>query len=111
MQIILPWPNWKLSPNNRCHWRIKYKLRELQKAIGYNIAIENVPVKQSTYALHIIFHPPTRRGYDLDNSLSACKGYLDSIAEAWQVNDKNFRPITIDFGSIIKNGAVILKVI
>lgn len=54
----------------------------------------------------IIFSPPSRRGFDLDNALASIKAGIDGISEAWGINDKFFRPISIDFGDVKKNGEV-----
>lgn len=58
----------------------------------------------------IIFHPPSARGFDLDNALASIKSGLDGIAESWGVNDKMFRPITIDFGDKVDNGHVSISI-
>ena len=65
---------------------------------------------QETYALSIIFYPPDGRHRDLDNCLSSCKSFLDGIADAWHVNDKQFRPITIDFGDVKAPGKISIEV-
>lgn len=110
--LILPWPDKKLNPNNRSHWRVKAPIKAAQKEVGYNVAIENIPLKQDTYHLELIFHPPTKAHRDIDNLLSSVKSMLDGVALAWGVNDKNFRPITIDFGDIVKKeGKVVLRVL
>lgn len=58
----------------------------------------------------IIFFPPSKRGFDLDNALASIKAGIDGISEAWGINDKMFRPITIDFGAVKKNGEVVVLI-
>lgn len=100
IKIILPWPAMALMPNRRNgrHWTSTTKARDSSRALGYFAAkavcerfecIGNVPVS-------ITFYAPDKRGRDLDGLLSSLKHALDGIADALGVNDKQFRPITID---------------
>lgn len=59
----------------------------------------------------IIFHPPDKRHRDLDNMLASIKYGLDGIALAWGVNDKDFKPITIDIGEPVAKGQITIKAI
>lgn len=60
--------------------------------------------------LFITFHPKTKRAIDLDNCLSWAKHGLDSLANAMGVNDRQFRPITIDMGEPVRGGAIEIEV-
>ena len=111
--IILPWPNANLSPNKRLHWTAKLKHKQSSKDIGYLAGIESGAcinyhelVKGRTIPLRVIFYPPSRRRYDLDNLFASMKPTLDGIAQAWNVDDRYFRPITLDFGPVFKDGKV-----
>lgn len=64
-----------------------------------------------TVGLVLTFCPPTKRQPDLDNLLAACKHYLDGVALAMGIDDKRFRPITLDFGGVEKGGAVRIEVV
>ncbi len=109
MKLILPWFNKFLNPNNKVHWAVKAKLRAKQRSDAYWIALEAPkPPKADKYNLEIIFYPPDERHRDIDNCLSACKGFLDGVAMAWKVNDKQFRFKDLDFGNVIKNGAIVI---
>jgi crossover junction endodeoxyribonuclease RusA len=55
--------------------------------------------------LNIIFHPPDRRHRDLDNMLASIKSGLDGVADAWGVNDREFK-ISLSVGNVIKLGVV-----
>lgn len=77
----------------------------------FYIAKNNQPeLLKNNIHLDLVFHPPSRRKYDLDNALASLKSGLDGVAEAWGVNDSRFRPITIDVGEPIKGGMVRLRV-
>lgn len=115
MQIILPWPDMNLMPNrkNGRHWgkvqAAKTKARQdayyAAKQAAGQIAIN------STVALRITFYQPDNRHRDLDNLLACIKPHIDGIAKALGVDDKCFRPITVDAGyDERKQGYVMVEV-
>lgn len=108
--IILPWPSSKLNPNQRVHFAVKAKIAAEHKSISYYAAKPDSfsrIIPDGKIPLLIIFYAPDRRGRDLDNLLSSCKSFLDGIALAYGINDKRFRPITIDFADeVFKKGKV-----
>ena len=100
IHIILPWYPRELKVNgNKHHWgaikkaKDAYKLDAKIACMQYNGT--QLP-KQNTH-IEIIFHP-ARRGSDLDNNLASIKIGLDVIAKTLGIDDKYFRPITLDFG-------------
>ena len=109
MRLELPWPPSILSPNRIAHWRVKAKAKAKYKSDCYYLCVsqefeddgQNIPIK-------IIFHPPTKRSFDLDNRIAAMKSGIDGVAEAFGVNDKRFRPMTADIGEVVKGGMVVL---
>lgn len=113
--LILLWPPSILSPNKIAHWSEKAKAKAKYKQQCWFIAqLEDkvfLPEYEGNFHLNLIFHPPTKRHYDIDNLLASMKSGLDGIALAWKINDTRFRPITIDFGDVVKGGQVILKII
>lgn len=110
MKIELPWYDSCLSPNSREHWSKKIGSKNKLKDAGWVLALEQgKPERQDTYHLKIVFHPPDKKHRDLDNCLASIKAALDGIALAWEVNDKQFRPITIDFGDVVNNGSIVIK--
>lgn len=46
----------------------------------------------------------------MDNLLARMKAGLDGVCDAWGVNDKFFRPITIDMGDKCEGGKVVLQI-
>lgn len=107
--IALPWPPKELSPNARPHHMQKYKASRRYKSECYILAKGKGPEVNGNIPLLIWFHPPTNRFPDLDNCLAAIKAGVDGVAEAWGINDKIFRPITIDFGEPVKGGKVVMQ--
>lgn len=105
-KLDIPWPNPKLFPNRPVHFRAKAKLKASQKQDSYYLAKQHSPTFEGNISLEIVFHPPTNHRRDLDNCLASLKSALDGIADAWNVDDTRFRPITINFGEKVKNGNV-----
>lgn len=101
IRVVLSWPHKLLSPNARAHWKkvapIKRKFKEdcfyvAQQCTTPDFGDGNVQV-------YIIGFPTSNR-FDMDNLGAMMKYGLDGIAEAWGINDKRFRPVTVDFGGI-----------
>ncbi len=113
-EIILPWPHPTLSPNNRSHWSVKAKAKASDRRSGYVLALvaKNFQHKGPQEPIHIklVFCPPMNRRRDLDNILASCKALLDGVAQGLCVDDHVFRP-TLEWGPVIKNGAVILTIV
>ena len=106
--LTLDWPPSILSPNNRSHWARKAKVKAKFRSDCFYLA-KSIPLPlfvDGNISVTIVFNPPTKRKYDIDNLLASMKSGLDGVADAWGVNDTRFRPITIDFGAIVKGGNV-----
>lgn len=110
--ITLSWPSSKLSPNARGHWRNKQAPKEMLKQEGYDQAVAScMEFEDDDSAIHlcITFHPPDKRHRDLDNMFASIKYGLDGVAMGWCVNDRRFRPITLDVGEVVKGGKVVIQ--
>lgn len=102
MKIILPFPPRELNPNTIKHWRKKAEFKKNYFKEGF-FAAEQMMTKNPemkfdlnrTYSITLNFYPPRATG-DLDNMLAAMKSGLDGIAKALRIDDRQFRPITID---------------
>lgn len=105
-KINLPWPDSALSPNARNRWG-KINARKKQRADAKLIAGKPPEGRH----MIITFCPPDKRNRDLDNCLAMMKGAIDGLCDAWGVNDKEFRPITIDWGNVTKGGIVRIELI
>ena len=107
MQITLPWPGRELSPNSRVHWAAKAKVAKSYRKTAWALSrharrhlADGLPVKVS-----IEFCPPDKRGRDLDNCLASLKSGLDGVADALQVNDRDFW-LALRWGAPVKGGLV-----
>lgn len=116
MSIIveLPWPAPELSPNKRLHWRAKAQYQQAAHKTGWAITRKwletNRPTFGATFPVTLTFCPPDKRGRDLDNLVASEKHFLDGIADALDVDDRRFRPVTADWGDVCKLGKVIITI-
>lgn len=101
MIVTLPWPDRRLSPNARLHWRAKLGPKQDAKRIAAYLTIvaEGFPMvrhamkcSDDPIAVTITFYPPDKRHRDDDNMIGAFKSWRDGIADALGVNDRRFRP-------------------
>ena len=115
LSLTLPWPPRSLSPNHRAHWAAKAKaakayrsqcglltLAEYQKAKKNGLRIDpGRPVM-----LHLLFVPPHRRAYDVDNLVAHIKNGIDGMADGLGVNDRMFRLFRVvlekELGGMVK---------
>ena len=101
MIILLPWPDMSLMPNrkNGRHWGGTQAAKVRARQYGYYAAKSafRTGIKLGAeIPLKITFFAPDRRHRDLDNLLACIKPHIDGGAQALGVDDKQFKPITID---------------
>lgn len=99
--IVLPWPPKELNPNNKPASKAgrmaRHKIEQTYKESCFWLTKQaQETVSGDRVHLTITFVPPDRRGRDLDNMLASIKHGLDGVAAALGVNDKIFRPVTLD---------------
>ena len=90
--VILPWPPSGLSPNSRLHWSKVAKLKRDYRTECWALckAAKLGAPHQGPVFVDILFVPPSKRKYDLDNCLASIKSGLDGLADAVQVDDSRF---------------------
>jgi crossover junction endodeoxyribonuclease RusA len=104
--VALPFPDRRLNPNRSkgVHWAATSNLRKTARTNAYTlarVAALGTPWydlgcgKAQTVPLAITFIQPDRRHRDRDNLLAACKPSLDGVADALEINDSQFDPVTI----------------
>ena len=107
LTLTLDWPDRNLSPNARPHWAAKARaVKAAREQAKYLLlaAMQGGRVGDKL-AMTWTFHPPTRRRYDRDNLVAACKSYQDGIADALGLDDSRFAP-TYQFGDVAAGGRV-----
>lgn len=92
MTIVLPLPHKNLSPNARCHWRVKAqetaKMRHWSKVAAQAAmredenrkVVASMPWAESTARATFYFR--TKARHDRDNCLSSCKSVFDGFTDA-----------------------------
>lgn len=110
--IILPFPDSRLSPNKRADRRWLTGARSIARATGfYAIKEAGVTVPDRTpLHLYLTFSPPDNRRRDMDNLLAASKPTIDGMFDALGIDDSNTRMITICRGKPIKGGQTIARI-
>jgi len=109
--LVLPWPPKELSPNARVHRLAKAKAAKAYRLACWAIARQSlIKLPEGRHALKLTFVPPTRQPRDLDNCLASIKSGLDGVADAFGLNDRAFRPITIDMAENV-GGMIIVELL
>lgn len=118
MIVMLPWPDKRLSPNARLHWRAKVGPKQAAKiaagwaavkAKGFYAAKATLALSDDPVPVKVRFYPPDRRHRDDDNMIGSFKSARDAIADALEVNDRRFRPHYI-FNEPCKPGRIEFEV-
>lgn len=117
LTIILPWPDTALMPNkkNGRHWGNTQAAKVRARQDGYFGAKQalgaNTLAMADRMPTRITFVAPDRRSRDIDGLLGCIKANLDGIAQAIGIDDKHFRPMTLDDGlDKEKKGFVIVEI-
>lgn len=114
LTIKLPCVDPELMPNrkNGKHWGATQSAKVRSRQDGHMAALEALGrdklLLSQTVALKITFAMPDNRHRDLDNLLASQKHALDGIAQALGVDDRCFRPITIDVATDTKKQGFVL---
>lgn len=101
--LWLPWPRKKLNPNARVHWGILAK-EKAKYRLDCQVCAK-AGLKPSSLHLKLSFHPPDRRLRDDDNIIASFKAGRDGLADAWGIDDREFR-FTYEVSEPEKGGCV-----
>lgn len=103
MIVRLPWPDPRLNPNARLHWRVKKGVVKKARNDAAYLTYDAMPCGAKEVRQHfagegkidvsIRFYPPDNRHRDADNMVAMLKFALDGIADALGVNDRRFKPV------------------
>jgi crossover junction endodeoxyribonuclease RusA len=107
-ELFLPWPDKRLSPNSRVHWRALAHAKKMAKKLAfYSVKEAGIPkIEADSLLVSYSFFPPSRRRYDLDNLIASMKAANDGIAEAVGVDDSAWTIRISPRGPVEKNGMV-----
>lgn len=92
MLLTLPWPPTALSPNTRQHWSA---LASAKKAYRTECAWQAKAqgaraIDAAKLHVSLVFVPPNRRAFDLDNMLARMKSGLDGLCDVLGVDDSKW---------------------
>ena len=92
MTVTLPWPPASLSPNTRQHWSALARAKKAYRHVCATQARIQGLRKIDATRLHValLFVPPNRRAFDLDNLLARMKSGLDGLSDVLGVDDSNW---------------------
>ena len=101
--IVLPYPPPELFINRSSgkHWGATYQYKKQAKADAFILASQFrrltgfIGAEKVRYPVKVTFRPAQLRA-DLDGSLTALKSALDGVADGLGINDRQFRPMTLD---------------
>ena len=112
--ICLPWPEVKLSPNQRQHWSVTGKAKASYRFACEVVTLGNrtATVPDGPLSLSLVFCPPTKRSYDRDNLATRMKAGLDGMCDALGFDDSRFAVVTVRvIPSEGKPGRVIVTIV
>lgn len=114
IKLTLPWPDTKLWVNRNSgrswKWRQSEKVEARDHAYYLALEYKGCLPPAEHYKITYVFHPPTRRKYDLEGAHAAMKPYVDGIAAALGVDDYLFYPALQDRGEPVKGGEVVIRI-
>lgn len=101
MIVTLPWPDKRLNPNARMHFRALAAVKKKARADAHILATVAISLsaKRAIAAgdgkipIEVRFYPPDNRHRDDDNAIASFKAARDGIADSLGVDDRRFRPV------------------
>jgi crossover junction endodeoxyribonuclease RusA len=104
--VTFPWPPAELKPNVKSHWAKKAKSVASYKETCFYLTKE-AKIAQTPYtSMELVFYPPNKRKFDLDNMLATMKSGIDGMCTALKIDDNCFKKISIemaeDIGGFVK---------
>jgi crossover junction endodeoxyribonuclease RusA len=105
--VSLPWPSPLLSPNARAHWRVRAKAAAGYRADSFYATRAALGRSRpiAPVVMTVEFRPPDNRRRDRDNMIASIKAALDGMADAFGIDDSEFKP-TFTVGDPTPGGAV-----
>jgi len=100
-ELTFPWPPSELKPNVKTHWTKKAKFAKQYKEVCFYLTKE-AKLDQNTYkSLEMVFYPPNRRNFDLDNMLATMKSGIDGMCLALNIDDSSFKKMSVEMSEDI----------
>lgn len=109
-EIELPWPETACWPNRikGAHWsRIGAARRRQRLTARRWAAFEGLAIPAGPVLALVVFHPPTRRRWDLDGAHAALKGAIDGLFEAVGRDDAEIVEVRLRRGEVRRPGGAV----
>ena len=112
VDVALPWPDKRLSPNSRTNrWELAEAKREAKKT-STDLVKERYydpPDFGNSFLLLVrYFHPPDRRMRDEDNIVASLKAYQDGACSAFGIDDSRIQATVNVFCEPVPGGRISL---
>ena len=110
--LQFPYPDRALSPNaSKRHWRYKEPAKQAARTEAFYMA---APFKGTfngydALQMSLTIYPPDKKRRDLDNVFASMKSAIDGMCNAIAVDDTQIRRVVLEWGGVVKNGAVELE--
>lgn len=112
-RVILPWPDWDISPNSRLHYQKKARLTKEHRFTARMIALEALGsdnwVDSDRLFSVWIFSDPDHIRRDTGNIRAAMKAYQDGIFDALRIDDSAVRDEHLHRAEVVSGGQVELR--
>lgn len=101
MIITLPYPDKRLNPNKRLHFRVVAPVKKQARTDANILATVALSLKDKRaiaagsgkIPIEVRFYPPDNRHRDDDNAIASFKAARDGIADSIGVDDRRFQPV------------------
>jgi len=99
--ITLPYPDKRLNPNKRLHFRVVAPVKKQARTDANILATVALSLKDKRaiaagsgkIPIEVRFYPPDNRHRDDDNAIASFKAARDGIADSIGVDDRRFQPV------------------
>ena len=112
-RVLLPWPDWNISPNGRLHHQQKARLTRQHRQAAKLLAMDALGFGNWVDADRLfavwIFHDPDARWRDTGNIRGAMKAYQDGVFDALRIDDRVVRDEHLHRAGIMEGGQIELR--
>jgi len=112
-RVVLPWPDWDISPNSRLHYQKKAKLVKEHRFTARTLALEALGRDNWVDADRLfsvwMFSDPDKIRRDTGNIRAAMKAYQDGVFDALKIDDSAVRDEHLHRDAVVPGGRVELR--
>jgi len=112
-RVVLPWPDWGISPNSRLHYQGKALLTRQHRSAAKVLALEALGAGNWVDADRLfsvwIFIEPDNIRRDTGNIRAAMKAYQDGVFDALLIDDSTIRDEHLHRAGVADSGRVELR--